>query len=53
MEDFGFDEQGRYVIRSYAGRRPFASFLPGIIRAPYAEMVRAGQVAAIELFLRS
>jgi hypothetical protein len=30
MKDFTFDEQGRFVIRDYAGRRPFASFLPGI-----------------------
>ena len=30
MKDFDFDERGRFVIRDYASRRPFASFLPGI-----------------------
>ena len=30
MDDFGLDEQGRFVIRDYARKRPFASFLPGI-----------------------
>jgi hypothetical protein len=30
MENFNLDERGRFVIRDYAGRRPFASFLPGI-----------------------
>jgi hypothetical protein len=30
MKDFSFDERGRFVIRDYASRRPFASFLPGI-----------------------
>jgi hypothetical protein len=30
MGDFGFDERERFIIRDYAGWRPFASFLPGI-----------------------
>jgi len=30
MKDFTLDEQGRFVIRDYASRHPFASFLPGI-----------------------
>ncbi len=30
MQDFGLDEQGRFVIQDYAGKRPFSSFLPGI-----------------------
>jgi hypothetical protein len=30
MKDFPLDEQDRFVIRDYASRRPFASFLPGI-----------------------
>ncbi len=30
MENFAFDERGRFVIRDYAARRPFASFLPGL-----------------------
>jgi len=30
MKDFAFDKRGRFIIRDYAGRRPFASFLPGI-----------------------
>jgi hypothetical protein len=30
MKNFAFDERGRFVIRDYARRRPFASFLPGI-----------------------
>ncbi len=30
MKDLAFDERGRFVIRDYAGRCPFASFLPGI-----------------------
>jgi hypothetical protein len=30
MKDFAFDERGRFVIRGYAKRHPFASFLPGI-----------------------
>ena len=30
MRDFAFDERGRFVLRDYAGARPFSSFLPGI-----------------------
>ncbi len=30
MRDSAFDERGRFVIRDYAGARPFSSFLPGI-----------------------
>ncbi len=30
MNDFMFDERGRFVIQDYAVKRPFASFLPGI-----------------------
>jgi hypothetical protein len=30
MKDLAFDGRGRYTIRDYAGKRPFASFLPGI-----------------------
>ena len=30
MNDFTFDERGRFVIQDYAAKRPFASFLPGI-----------------------
>ncbi len=30
MQDLALDERGRFVIRDYAVKRPFASFLPGI-----------------------
>src|SRR5512136_945522 len=30
MADFDLDEQGRFAIQDYAGKLPFASFLPGI-----------------------
>jgi hypothetical protein len=30
MKDLAFDDRGRFVIKDFAAKRPFASFLPGI-----------------------
>lgn len=30
VDNFSFDERGRFVFQNYAAARPFASFLPGI-----------------------